>query len=205
MKKLLLLFVCLFGINYFSSAQTDTLRTWPYVCQADSFPVMLSGWYASGSQRLDSITHFYRNDSLQLQLHYSSTVGPQVPMPFQIALKFQTPQPAYYTIYAKRILTNIVIATSTTHIGVCMGPTGLAENAQPQTEIYPNPASGWLYLKKLPLNTTAFVCDLTGKVLLRDKLTAGQAEIDLQKLAAGIYLLKLQSEKGTVVKKFVKH
>lgn len=207
MKKLLLLFACFFNINYFSAAQlpADTVKTWPYVCQADSFPVTLSGVFGHTGFHLDSVLHTYRNDSLLLKYYYYHGAGFTVISPFQVTLKFLTPPPAYYTIYAERYVNNVLTNTSTTHIGVCMGATGISENSSSNTEVYPNPTNGLLNLKNLPPNTLATLQDLTGKLLFRKRLFTNQAELDLQELPAGIYILNLESEAGKSVRKILKY
>ena len=205
-KKLLFLLLMLFGVSQTGLAQTDTLRTWPYVCQADSFPVTLSGWHGMGSNRLDSITHTYRNDSLLLKYYFTQLVGPAIPTPFRVTVKFPLPQSGIYTIYAKRFLNNgTLYSPSTTHINVCMGINGYPKSEDQSLEIYPNPTNGCLVLKTLGQNGDLTLTDATGKILIRRKITDFESQFDLRKYPAGIYLLTLETEKGKMVRKIIKN
>ncbi len=68
---------------------------------------------------------------------------------------------------------------------------------------YPNPVSGSLFIEhggQSELQLTG----MNGNVILQTKLLNGKAEISLQDMQPGIYLLKLINEKGVSVKKIVK-
>src|SRR5688572_12453329 len=166
-KKLLFLLFMFAGISQTGLAQTDTLRTLPYVCQADSFPVTLSGIHPSGGYSLDSVVNAYRNDSLLLKYYFSVTFGATILTPFQVTFKFPTPQAGNYTIHAKRYVNNgINYAASTAHINVCMGINGLAKNNWQNLKVYPNPTNNHLFLKHLSGNEILTLSDLTGKILI---------------------------------------
>ncbi|MFK7772544.1 MAG: DUF4465 domain-containing protein [Saprospiraceae bacterium] len=62
-------------------------------------------------------------------------------------------------------------------------------------EIYPNPASDFFILKNLENeNTEVAIFDMTGKLIYNNILTDYQNEINIQNLAKGTYMVKVQTE-----------
>jgi hypothetical protein len=89
--------------------------------------------------------------------------------------------------------------------------TGLNDNSDNlEVKYYPNPASEILnlYIKGLQCNATLTINDLSGRAIITEQIQASESEIndqiDLSKLAKGIYYLTLKNEKvfrgGKVVK-----
>lgn len=66
--------------------------------------------------------------------------------------------------------------------------------------IYPNPASGILYLESHEQWAVAEIIDLNGKVVKR----AEGNEIDISDLRNGLYAIRIHTTKGVVTRKFVK-
>jgi hypothetical protein len=86
--------------------------------------------------------------------------------------------------------------------------TSEVQDANLTVSIFPNPAQDILHID-LAENANslqkATITDLTGKTVLNQTFkAAGQNQLNVAKLPAGIYLLNLETEKGNVVKKFVK-
>lgn len=54
-------------------------------------------------------------------------------------------------------------------------------------------------------NVTVSVCDLNGRVLLNKVLSANESTIDISNFQSGMYLFKIKSAEGEVVKKVIKH
>jgi hypothetical protein len=73
--------------------------------------------------------------------------------------------------------------------------------------VYPNPAQNLITIE-IPENvkfTTVQLSDLTGKVILTQTFRAEETkQLNIEKLAAGIYLLHLETEKGKTVQKIIK-
>ncbi len=69
-------------------------------------------------------------------------------------------------------------------------------------KIYPNPATVIINFEGQILFVMAEVYDISGKRLLTKQLTAKQ--IDISNLAKGLYFIKLTTEEGSMVRKFVK-
>ncbi len=80
---------------------------------------------------------------------------------------------------------------------------------QSKVILYPNPAEDKLYLKlttALPGKYTLSVLDVTGKIIRQQKYipNAEPAEINISNLRAGMYLLKISSNKEKIMKRFLK-
>lgn len=69
-------------------------------------------------------------------------------------------------------------------------------------EVFPNPATGLLYIK-LDESAHAVLADISGKVILEQDLVAGQQSLAIPGVSPGIYLLKVQSDKGIATQKVV--
>jgi hypothetical protein len=69
-------------------------------------------------------------------------------------------------------------------------------------KIYPNPANDVLNIEGLNEKADAYVYDLSGKLVLKNMIANGQ--VDISRLAGGLYFIKVLSGEGSVVRKFVK-
>jgi hypothetical protein len=81
------------------------------------------------------------------------------------------------------------------------------EAINPPFTLYPNPATSTLHITSEDNVLRQYqITDLQGRKMQSASLPAQAAthEIDIGQLAAGVYLLKVESEKGAVVKRFVK-
>lgn len=73
-------------------------------------------------------------------------------------------------------------------------------------QIYPNPASGELYLNgKSATQSTVRIVDLQGRLIKEQKKDAfeGSTAIDIKGLSAGIYVLQWNTQEGTFTQKLV--
>ncbi len=68
--------------------------------------------------------------------------------------------------------------------------------------LYPNPATTTLNINGLLSNATFEISDLSGKLILSMLLNSNQ--VDISSLAKGFYFIKITTEEGSVVRKFVK-
>jgi hypothetical protein len=69
-------------------------------------------------------------------------------------------------------------------------------------EIYPNPVKRLLFINGLTEKATVSIFDVQGKLLLNQQITTNH--IDVGNLTCGMYTLKIETKKGTMIKKFVK-
>jgi chitodextrinase len=75
-----------------------------------------------------------------------------------------------------------------------------------EIEVFPNPANEKVYigLPSVTENTYIYLYAPTGKLLERKKITKTKEEINLSKQSAGIYLLKIYTDKQIFTRKIVK-
>ncbi len=101
--------------------------------------------------------------------------------------------------YAVEVTQNVCIDTSAC-INIALGMGDNNENSK--SVLFPNPANNTLYFDGLSNTATAEIYDISGKLLLRKQLNENQ--LDIRNLAKGLYFIKLSTEEGSVVRKFVK-
>ena len=77
----------------------------------------------------------------------------------------------------------------------------------PTLAIFPNPAQNQLFIDNLTGAATAEICDATGRLLLRQGMSAARPQVATQALVPGLYLLRLLGPAGEVVSqgRFVKN
>ncbi|WP_191906935.1 T9SS type A sorting domain-containing protein [Adhaeribacter soli] len=189
--------------------ENDTLRNLPYVCQADSFTVTVSGMHYHSGYTLDSVRHIYRNDSLLIRIHYKEGPGFSVLSPFKLPIRFATPQPSFYTIYSRRFVNAVLTGHGTSNIGICTSVSGLTRtNNKPEfLNVFPNPTRNSLTIGFAAKHRSGLVIltDISGKMIRKEYFKETKAiQLDLGDLKAGIYLLSLQTESGITVQKIIK-
>jgi hypothetical protein len=82
---------------------------------------------------------------------------------------------------------------------------GIAENTISDIEIYPNPTDGILRIesKECKINNVE-ICDLAGRVVFGQP-QGSPLQINVSHLSAGIYLVKIHTDKGIITRKVVKN
>lgn len=93
------------------------------------------------------------------------------------------------------------------HVDTCLGIPLISE--LPKISIYPNPTTSLLNItidKPVSENSLLSVIDITGRELISQKISPSQSQITINVsiLAPSIYFLKIQTDQGIVVKKFMK-
>ncbi|MBQ5855896.1 MAG: T9SS type A sorting domain-containing protein [Bacteroidales bacterium] len=88
----------------------------------------------------------------------------------------------------------------------CVTATGdMIEEIDSNVEIYPNPVDDRLYIETLTQTLTIEIYDVFGR--LQDYKTTrlqGNVAIDVTDLKSGIYFVKINTEKGNIVKRIIK-
>lgn len=82
-----------------------------------------------------------------------------------------------------------------------VGIEELTENNR--IDIYPNPSSNNLFVESPQLSLLE-ISNLQGQTILQQRIQGGKSDIDISRLAKGIYILKLVSLENMQVTKFVK-
>jgi len=72
-----------------------------------------------------------------------------------------------------------------------------------QLTIYPNPASDNLEIITQPKSTIE-ILNIEGQLIKSLKLTDGKTELDVSDFASGVYIIRAMTDKGIMMKKFVK-
>ncbi|MFL5754481.1 MAG: T9SS type A sorting domain-containing protein [Bacteroidia bacterium] len=107
---------------------------------------------------------------------------------------------------ANGIFTSVTKSRSNIKNNRIAGPTGMASNHLAADFIlYPNPASDELFLK-LPSDIkegALEIRDITGRLLLRERVSASVQRISTAELSNGVYLLTIVTGKSGIVKKLV--
>jgi len=106
---------------------------------------------------------------------------------------------------------NDPVATNTAITTVVL-PTAVSNEPLPENsfELYPNPAKKFLTLKYKTdvMNLTVAVTDISGRTVLKKMFTSfnknSSAEIDIESLSNGIYLLEVTAGDKIIRRKFVK-
>lgn len=89
------------------------------------------------------------------------------------------------------------------HIDSTDIPNAINDIEVPEIIIYPNPTSDYLRFTNYNLQfNSAEILDITGK-LIYNKLIYNS--IDVSGLSGGVYLIKINTDKGSIVKKFIKN
>jgi hypothetical protein len=77
---------------------------------------------------------------------------------------------------------------------------GITENTLPTIELYPNPATTSIYIKSSSKVNNLSLMDMSGKIIYA---ITNLPNMDLSSYANGFYLLKIETEKGSLIKKIV--
>lgn len=103
---------------------------------------------------------------------------------------------AYSTIYggAKGVFTSDSTITSSTKLP-----------DEPKLKVYPNPVQNYLRIETGSIGTGAVIIyDVTGKVVLQQKLSGNTLTLSVEDLEPAVYLLKVNSNHQTHFTKFIK-
>ena len=82
--------------------------------------------------------------------------------------------------------------------------SGLSKSSNEFAEIYPNPTNGKIAVDIISMPTIANIYTINNKLVQTNILNNTTNLIDVNNLVNGIYIITLQSDKETIVKKFVK-
>ncbi len=77
--------------------------------------------------------------------------------------------------------------------------------SEKKIRLYPNPAANVLNISDVPVNSEISIYSVSGKKLM-EQTTSGNSEIlDISKIKAGAYLIKIKNTGGVILEKFIKH
>jgi len=71
--------------------------------------------------------------------------------------------------------------------------------------VFPNPASDYLQIEQSEANISHIeIINLQGQVIKSQRILGNQSTLDLSNVSAGVYILKIYTNSGFVVKKLIK-
>jgi hypothetical protein len=86
------------------------------------------------------------------------------------------------------------------------GVNSIHEPDESAISIYPNPTNGVIYLKyEITKVFLVEILDLSGKIIHQKPISSETNYVDLSTLKPGLYILKMFTDQGSVVKKIIKH
>ena len=106
------------------------------------------------------------------------------------------------TVWNDTITNSSVSLTFSKNCGGYVNIPDQIKNTQ-QIKIYPNPTSDDLTIEDLQKSTLE-ITNIQGQTILQQTLQQGKTDIDIRRLAKGVYILRLCSNDKTVVTKIVK-
>ncbi|MBL7764866.1 MAG: T9SS type A sorting domain-containing protein [Chitinophagaceae bacterium] len=91
------------------------------------------------------------------------------------------------------------------HLFASGSPNALRDvKVDPVCHLYPNPTTGYLNISATQRMKYLEVLDITGKLLQHQAASGLQDHLDVSNLLCGIYLIRIQTEQGTVQTRFAK-
>lgn len=112
------------------------------------------------------------------------------------------PQVIYKNHYVDNVYMNDYPKNGTVYRFSPNKTNGVQQKYGVKLEVFPNPATEVLYIK-VDENAHAVLADISGKIILEQELVAGQQSLAISGLSQGIYLLKVQTDKGIASQKIV--
>ncbi len=103
------------------------------------------------------------------------------------------------------VITTINGCSSTASNALVITNTGIKNDlADLQVSVYPNPSSG-VFMLELPAGKTAeiVVTDLAGRIVEKQTVRSAKTQLDLSKMAKGIYVLKVTCQEKTGTRKLI--
>ena len=90
-------------------------------------------------------------------------------------------------------------------ISISNQSTGINDLNSAKLNVYPNPATDFLYLEFVQTdNFILEVIDMTGKVVISDKVYEKKERIDISELNDGLYFIKVTNQSESFVSRFIK-
>lgn len=100
-------------------------------------------------------------------------------------------------------LTNVNPGTDDIFVAKLSNSLGLSEVTPASIQIYPNPSNGIFNLKSDSNIKSVEVLNMTGQLIYGSKVNSNDFEINIQSRPAGVYILKVQTDKGFEIKKVI--
>ena len=181
-----------------------TLTTPDNLTDIHSAPVTLNGTPVGGTYTGDGITGIVFNPLLaglgKKTIHYSFTNS------FGCSSNITVNTIVYDTLgnvcTSHDTVTTHLSVTDTLVINAVL--TGITQTGSNNTfSVYPNPTYNKLTIES-PEKSTIEILDVQGQIILQQQLQQGKTDIDISRLAKGVYILRLYNNDKTEVTRIVK-
>ena len=96
-----------------------------------------------------------------------------------------------------------IAGTLTDPATICFGTLGLNDNVLANTVVYPNPSNGVFNIQGEGI-TNIEVLNIYGQVIMSSENESDIQQVDLSMYSAGVYMLRVFTDNGTVSKQIVK-
>ena len=96
------------------------------------------------------------------------------------------------------------VGTLSNPTAICFGVMGVNDNELVKAVVYPNPSNGIFKVKCEGMQKVE-VMNIYGQIVLSKDLSADNLQIDLSENAVGVYMLRIYTDNGMVVKNLVKN
>ena len=83
-------------------------------------------------------------------------------------------------------------------------PNAINENALELITVNPNPSNGIFSINVKSDNWSYFLLDMNGKLIMNERASANTAEVNIESLEAGIYMIQISVEGQSIYRKIVK-
>ena len=180
----------------------DRINTPPVACAGvDTFVyenaiIFLNGGASSDADE-DVLSYFWQSPD-GLQFNDFTSVNPVVIAP---EVDLETDFNFILTVYDDEAYSDpdtvVVTVVNTT------SSENLRNERIGKVDIFPNPAIHKVQIRSGELITEVEILDLTGNLLCREIITSNQAELDLEGLNPGLYLLRVSSASSRVTEKII--
>jgi endo-1,3(4)-beta-glucanase len=96
------------------------------------------------------------------------------------------------------------VTSKTVTVNQAAGTTSVSLSGDEGISIYPDPAGDEIFIKGISGKTQAGIYDVCGNLVMTKELYPGTEKIDLVQLGSGVYMIRLQTGKNAVIRRFVK-
>ena len=82
-------------------------------------------------------------------------------------------------------------------------PTSVTNLTEARFDFYPNPANGYITVRTEELGGTLRILDISGKLMLNEKMVQPVQRIDLSGIKSGMYFISVEKESTRMTQKLI--
>jgi len=190
---------------YIEDSQANVIHTGAFDIPQGESRVYLTDWaLAPGTDyriRVQEANHGLWRDNSTSEVNYPYDVNGLA----TITTTNANPPQYYYYFYDWEVESaSYQCVSERTPVTVTVGTVGIEEGVLAGMSLYPNPSNGFVNVV-IPTSVEGTVSiqlmDVAGNLIETHQVVAGTTRLDVSNLASGVYLLKLDADNGTAVKR----